>query len=565
MKKTISINLAGLVYQIDDDAYGLLATYLEKLKVSFSDPNEQKEILSDIEHRFAELFSEKLSKSTEVVNKKMVQEAIDTLGEVELIEEESSQANARSEYVRGSRKLFRSTEDKLLAGVLGGLSVYFGIEAIWLRLIFVLLAIASVGVPVGIIYIILWLVMPKAETASQKLQMKGAPVNLSNLQDNIKKNLSSENLSRTGSRVADGFGEMFRLSAKTIALIVGAIISFKLILFSFAWFFATFFVNFLGAEYLGLIFNSHWQFLFASFSLFTLIALPFIVAVYLLFKTVRRQEISWSKTIIGSAAIWVLALLIAIVIGFSLAQNYKVESQEQNYVELPYKDNLQELKVEFVNELENEDFKFVYKKGKFKSGGFEYSNKDLKLNSIFLHVVTSEDSTYSLAVSKTVRAKTKEEANEHLGKFVYNVELVDGEKLRLPLTLTLKDEHKFRMQEMYYTLSVPVGSKISFPKYAHYYIDEISLKDEFKEKQLANNTWLMTSNGLECLTCEIILDEEEDLEFDETLEDFIEQEIEDALEDEFVEMHYQKQLKEDTINEAKNIDRWLDNNKEEIA
>lgn len=190
MKKTISINLAGLVYQIDDDAFKLLENYLDKLKLTFTDVTEQQEILGDIEHRFAELFSEKLGKRSEVVNKKMVEEAIETLGEVELIEEENNAnaGNATTSRTTGSsRKLFRSTDDKILGGVLGGLGVYFDIDAIWLRLIFVLLAIASVGVPVGIIYIILWLVMPKAETASQKLQMQGEPVNLSNLQENLKK------------------------------------------------------------------------------------------------------------------------------------------------------------------------------------------------------------------------------------------------------------------------------------------------------------------------------------------------------------------------------------------
>lgn len=534
MKKTISINLAGLVYQIDDDAYSLLEKYLDKLKISFSDPNEQKEILDDIEHRFAELFGEKMSKRTEVVNKQMVQEAIETLGEVELIEEEvnSSTAGAESTTVRESRKLFRSTEDKVLGGVLGGLGVYLGVDAIWLRLIFVLLAIASIGVPVGIIYIILWLVMPKAVTASQKLQMKGEPVNLSSLQDNLKKNLSREGLSKTGSKVADGFGEIFKLSAKSVALIIGAIISFKLLVIGFVWFFGTFFMNMMGAEYLGLIFNSNWQFILASISVFLLIAMPFIVAVYLLFRAVYQRPISWGKAVLSGAAIWLIALIITALIGFSLAQNFKVESEAKNFVELPFNDSIQELEVDFISELDHDDFKFHYKKGSFKSGGFEFNNKDLKLNTVFLQVVPSDNDDYSFLVVKNARGKTKEEADKHLEKFNYNIELVDGEKLKLPMTLTLMDEHKFRMQEMKYTLSIPVGSKINFPEHAKHYIENTSLKGDFKKSQLGMNTWLMTANGLECLTCEIQEDnriEEEEKDIEDLIEDYIEKELEDAL------------------------------------
>lgn len=561
MKKTISINLAGLVYQIDDDAYNLLEKYLDKLKTSFSDPSEQREILDDIEHRFAELFSEKMKNRTEVVNKKMVQEAIATLGEVEEIEVEVDNSTA-GQSTRSSRKLFRSTDDKVIAGVLGGLGVYFGIDAIWLRLLFVLLAIASVGIPVGIIYIVLWLVMPKAVTASQKLQMRGEPVNLSNLKDNIKKNLSSEGLSATGSRVADGFGEIFRLSAKTIALVIGAILSLKLFVFAFVWFFSSFFVHIMGSEYLGLIFNANWHFVLASIAIFTMVALPFILLVYILFNIAFQQKITWGRTLITSAVIWFLALLTTSIIAFTIAQNYKVESVGNNYVELPYRDSLQELKIEMTNELEDEDFKFVYKQGKFKSGGFEYNNKDLKLNSIALQVKPSDNNSFSLEVSKSSRGKTKEDADAHLEKFNYNVELIDGETLRLPMTLTLNDEFKFRAQRMKYILSVPIGQTISFPDHAHYYIENTSLKSEYKKSQLDENTWLMTNNGLECLSCEEIFEDDDYQELDEILEEYIEEELNNAFEDE---MSYQQQLEEDTIKEAKAIEQWLANHPEKVS
>jgi phage shock protein PspC (stress-responsive transcriptional regulator) len=535
MKKTISINLAGLVYQIDDDAFKLLEAYLEKLKLTFTDVEEQKEILGDIEHRFAELFSEKLGKRTEVVNKKMVEEAIETLGDIDLIEEETNGAAGAStnKGTRGARKLFRSKDDKVLGGVLGGLGVYFGIESIWLRLIFVLLAIASVGVPIGMIYLILWLVMPKAETASQKLQMQGETVNLSTLQENLKKNLSGEGLSQTGSRIVAGFGEIFKLSAKTVALIIGAVIAFKLLVLSFVWFFATFFVNFIGPEYLGLIFDHNWQFLILSTCGFLLIAIPFILTVYLLFKVVYRQNIPWGKSLIISAALWLFALMIGLLLVFTVAKNYKVESVAQNYMDLPFNDSLQELKVNFINELEDEDFKFLYKKGNFKSGGFEYNNSDLKFNSVFLQIEPSETGERSLYISKSSRGKDKETADKHLEKFSYNVSLENGNELNLPVTLNLIDEHKFRVQQMTYTLAIPIGTSLVLGDNARDYIDEVAIKSDYKKKQLNNNTWLMTSSGLECLTClEELKDVDAEKDLEQILEEHIENEIKDALKSE---------------------------------
>ena len=536
MKKTISINLAGLVYQIDDDAYQLLEQYLEKLKSTFTDPNEQKEILGDIEHRFAELFSEKLGKRTEVVNEAMVREAIETLGDIELIEEETN-ANASTSTAASSRvdrKLFRSTDDKVIAGVLGGLGAYFGIEPIWLRLVFVILAIASVGVPVGIIYIILWLVMPKAVTASQKLQMQGAPVNLNNIQENIKKNLSSENLGEVGSRAADGFGEILKTAVKIFLIIAGVMAGLHLLGFSFAWFFASFFGNFIASEYLALVFDSNLQFILLSISVYVLIALPLILGIYWLIKALRKQPISWMKNAVISGVIWVLALVLTAIVGFTIASNYKVKSEAQNYVDLPLADDVQELKLELVNDLAMEDFNFTYNQGSVKSGGFELSNKDIKINTIFLNIEASEDENYSLMVDKSARGKNKEDADKHLEKFFYEVEVKNGNTLSLPMTLTLLNENKYRVQNMSYLLKIPVGAKVIFPNNAHHYIDDVVLRGAYKQKSMDNNTWLMTNAGLECLTCPPVeLDEKEDLDQDdieELIEDYIEKEIEEAFE-----------------------------------
>jgi hypothetical protein len=191
--------------------------------------------------------------------------------------------------------------------------------------------------------------------------------------------------------------------------------------------------------------------------------------------------------------------------------------------------------VNFINELEDEEFKFVYKKGNFKSGGFEYNSKDLKLNAVFLNIEPSETGETRLNIIKSARGKDKETADKHLEKFSYNVSLENGNELNLPITLNLIDENKFRVQQMKYVLFIPVGTIVIFGDHSHNYIDNVALKSTFKKKHLDNNTWLMTNSGLECLTCreelkESDLDEEKDLE--NLLEEHIENEIKDALKSE---------------------------------
>ena len=174
MKKTININLGGLVFSIDEDAYDRLSRYIDALKLKFTNLEEQNEIIQDIEYRFAELFNANINKSNEVVNISMVNNAIATMGEPEEIEDEFENNENASYQNQGMssenviKKLFRDPDDKIFAGVISGISKYFGIkDPLWLRIFMVLIVFAGVGFPIGI-YFLLWMLVPKAKTASDR-------------------------------------------------------------------------------------------------------------------------------------------------------------------------------------------------------------------------------------------------------------------------------------------------------------------------------------------------------------------------------------------------------------
>ena len=202
MKTTITINLGGIVFHIDDDAYEMLHTYLIAIERQFTS-EEHIEVMSDIEARLSELFTETLNEKRDVIMNDDVSKVIEIMGEPEDFrddESESSFSNSGKESKRSSmynkttKKIYRDPDNRILGGVCGGLGAYLNINPIIARIIFILLAIpGGVG---AVIYIILWIVIPEASTTAQKLEMRGEPITIENIKkavreefENVKKNM----------------------------------------------------------------------------------------------------------------------------------------------------------------------------------------------------------------------------------------------------------------------------------------------------------------------------------------------------------------------------------------
>ncbi len=150
MNKTVNINLAGIFFHIDEDAFLKLQRYLEAIKHSFTDSQGRSEIIADIEARIAELFTERIQNEKQVVGTKLVDEVITIMGQPEdyLVDDEifedEPKASQRQPY-KSAKKLYRDTDNSYIGGVAAGLSHYLGIEPIWTRLIWLLFAIGSGG------------------------------------------------------------------------------------------------------------------------------------------------------------------------------------------------------------------------------------------------------------------------------------------------------------------------------------------------------------------------------------------------------------------------------------
>ncbi|MFL1602928.1 PspC domain-containing protein [Riemerella anatipestifer] len=195
MNKTLSIGLAGFSFMIEEHAYIKLSDYLKALRNSL-DAEEADEIMYDIEIRIVEIFKESLGRR-EVVNDADVEKVIAQIGRPEQIEEQeedyhNTQKTTQQRTKVSERQLFRDPERKKIAGVCAGMAAYFGMDMTAMRLIWLVLFLILIPLPgspmlMVLVYVVFWIILPKATTAADFLKMRGEPLNFDNLKNESSK------------------------------------------------------------------------------------------------------------------------------------------------------------------------------------------------------------------------------------------------------------------------------------------------------------------------------------------------------------------------------------------
>jgi len=246
MKKTLTVNLNSIVFNIDDDAYEVLSKYLSDIASHFSSDEEKDEIMADIEARIAELFGERLQRNKEVISMNDVREIIAILGnpnqfssdESEKINHETADNAFKSnEKKKRQRRFYRDPENAVLGGVCGGLAAYFNTDVTIVRIVLVALTIFSSVILFGAggflipAYFLAWVIVPKAVTASQRLEMRGEDATVENIKaefENVKNYVESEQFKSNAKSVGNRLGEVFGWVFKVFFIALGAILAFPL-------------------------------------------------------------------------------------------------------------------------------------------------------------------------------------------------------------------------------------------------------------------------------------------------------------------------------------------------
>ena len=222
MQRIIQINIAGRVLPIEEDAYTMLKDYINSLERQFRG-DDSREIIEDIENRIAELFSIRLQGGSPAIDRFDVQKVIDTLGAASDLKDDTSSSSNNSQkqgggYYSGGRnnygqpnsynrdRLLRDPYDKVIGGVCSGISHYFDIDPVIVRLVMVVLFLtAGIGF---LAYLIAWAVIPAARSREELFNMNnGNPVTFHDISRNVNDEL--QDLKRRGEQMSRELKDFF--------------------------------------------------------------------------------------------------------------------------------------------------------------------------------------------------------------------------------------------------------------------------------------------------------------------------------------------------------------------
>ncbi|UZH55344.1 PspC domain-containing protein [Salinimicrobium tongyeongense] len=518
MNKTVNINLAGIFFHIDEDAYARLQHYLEAIKRSLTNTSGQEEIIHDIEARIAELFSEKIKNERQVIGIREVDEVISVMGQPEdyVIDDEIFEDEPVYKKTRG-KKLFRDTENSYIGGVSSGLGHYTGISALWIRILWILLTVFSTGAFI-LIYIALWIFVPEARTTADKLAMRGEPVTISNIERKIR-----EGFDDVSGKMKDinyeKYGYKARSGANSAATAVGDVVKFILNLF--VKLIGIFLILIAGATLIGLfiglfsigtfgIIEAPWtdfveiagpgadSIWFISLLAFFAVGIPFfflfILGLKILVKNLRSIGRTAKLVLLG---LWIISVLGLIFFGIQQATERAFDGEVRISENLPVTAN----DTLYVNMIGDPQFNSTpYRSGDFNISYDDKENKVIWSQNVQLIVKSTTDSTGRMEIIKIAEGKSYDEARERASAIKYHTNYSNG-NLDLSGILTTNPEQKYREQKVQVSLFLPVGTVLyaadntySFHRNSDYFGD--ILHNGYEEQYLK-----ITREGAECLDC----------------------------------------------------------------
>ena len=561
MNKTVNINLAGIFFHIDEDAYLKLSRYLEAIKRSFTDSQGQSEIIADIEARIAELFSERIQNEKQVVGVKLVDEVITIMGQPEdyLVDDEIFEDEPQQSYRQkstSSRRLFRDTDNSYIGGVAAGLGHYFGIDALWIRLIWVILFFsAGTGV---LLYILLWALIPEAKTTAEKLTMSGDPVNISNIEkkikdgiDTVSETVKNVDLKKHGDKLKEGFdhvsdnisetvksvdfqkqsnklksssqsffetiGSIIMFFLKVVAKFIGIlliIIGISTIIALIVAFFTvgvTNAVHFPGLDFINASNAANIPIWLMSLLLFFAIGIPFFFVFYLGLKILVNNLKS-----IGNVAkfallgLWIVSIIGLIITGVRQATE---QAYDANFTKVEKTINISSgdtLKIKMVShDMYNKHLYSDYYS--YKISPIENDNSIISTRDIRFVVRYTSDSLASIKINGFARGSSYDLARERAKEIDYNYSLINNE-LKLDSYLITDAAYKFSDQHIEIVIYLPKGTIFFANDNTHNFHRNYRSSNDILDNGMESHFLKVIEDDVECLDCDTDMEVETDQE-----------------------------------------------------
>lgn len=531
MNKTVSVNISGFIFNIEEIAYEKLSRYLNTIRGYFSESSGAEEIIEDIEARIAELFQEKISNNYQVIKLKDVNEVIAVMGEPEeyidgeidevILEEKEnfSSKERKNKY----RKIYRDPDDKVLGGVCSGIGYYFGIDPIWIRLLFVILV---VGFGTGfLLYIILWIIIPQANSASEKLEMKGNPVTAENIGKQVEEEISNlkkkfnkkeDGVDPGESRVSSGISNFFSFLGKLLRLLfnsLGKVLGFLFILLGLTVLTSLAFSLGSGGEYIGIFQSDNFHINYPDFlelfpqvmehkgwfyfvSIIT-IGIPFVALIFLGFNMLTNFTYKIRGLGIALFIIWFVVSISSVFLVGSVVKDYVNEYDEKSTIVL------EEITGDtIILEVLNDDLYFVDRAKHFNDLDFiKVIDDRIFLGNPELDVQKSKTDEFQLIVYKESRGRNRAAARENLQTLEYDYMTV-GNLISFAPYFSIAKEQGYHFEELRLRLLVPEGKSIFLQEGSERVIYDIDNVTNTWDLDMIGKVWTMTARGLECIDCD---------------------------------------------------------------
>lgn len=534
MNKILNINLGGMPFTIDIDAYTHLDNYLNTIRRHFSDSESCDEIIHDIEVRMGELFQESM-KGSSIISNKELDDVIKIMGTpedfgAEAIEEDYEPTyDSRESYTErdhkrsGKKRLFRDGEDKIIGGLCSGIAAYFGIDdPLWIRIAFVLLLFAGIS---PVLYILLWVIVPVARTSSDKLAMRGENINISNIAKTVEeeitelskriteigKDLKSKKKSsddvdeneevqpkRRRNFILRGFAAIFALiggifstifsiigkTGKTIYKIVGGTLvgalGLTLIAIIIAISFCFPFLKYVGP-------NNYFLSSLGGLSLYLTLGIPLFFGLSLITKKLMgyKMKENWMRNL---GTMWIASLVVGAFSISNAISDYRVSGNISDTYSKSVDADIIKIK---VSEEHKDDVVFL------NVAGLQPTSEGLFVDDIHLKIEKSNDHKIHVTKNIAARGTNKKDALANAGLVNAEFEISDEGTIIIPDKFLLPKGKNYRGQDLVYTIAVPLDKDLKFDGATEHKLLGSSFdKSQSRPWDKDKYTWTMGENGL---------------------------------------------------------------------
>ncbi|MCS6935508.1 MAG: PspC domain-containing protein [Chitinophagales bacterium] len=518
MKKTVNINLGGTPLVIDEDAYEALHRYLENLKTRLGDRSGCDEIMEDIEARLSEMLMQGQKAGKSIVSLSEVEAAIAQMGSPDDIagDEKSGKEKAQdaATHRTTTRRLYRDAEDKVIAGVISGLCHYFGIsDPVWARIGTALLVIAGFGFPI-LLYIILALLVPVAETPAEKLMMRGEPVTVANIEKEVKEaagramNMIKSTTNKSGvEKFFSGLGTVILWLIKFFVIFVALVSAVVLI----ALLAALFGVSLAGNEVISLapdmLISDRWTALMLKAGLILFVAAPVLGLFYWVVRNffgIKKKNYALRT---GLALMWVTGILLMLWAGKRIGKEFQYKSSRTETIKLPVDADTAALQVHVTTAdgsiaEKDENLHIALEPGE----GLVINGKPLEewekipVGEPTLYITAAHADSFTVQLKYTARGNSRADALHHTTNVYFPV-TVQQNKLLLPEYVYINPKSLWRVQHVSVYLGVPAGKKVALGNNIDRYDVQIKDDDRYKDAALQNTVWTNTNGRLQCSVC----------------------------------------------------------------